>query len=123
MDIDITAHERQILLNLLQTYLPDSEVWAFGSRVKFTAKPESDLDLVVFIEPEQEENLIELKRDFELITGINTFKIIPINTIMMVVSDFLLFQDIYKIKKAPDVFRSLLISYFFNSVSYKTLPV
>jgi len=64
MDIDITVSERKTILNLLETFLPETTVWAFGSRVKFTAKPESDLDLVAFIEPEQEGELTELKEAF-----------------------------------------------------------
>lgn len=32
----------------LENFLPDVEVWAYGSRVKGKAKKSSDLDLVVF---------------------------------------------------------------------------
>jgi uncharacterized protein len=37
----------QQVLTILQRLLPDCEVWAFGSRVNGTARPASDLDLVV----------------------------------------------------------------------------
>lgn len=35
------------LLRVLREQVPDLEVWAFGSRVKGTAKPYSDLDLAL----------------------------------------------------------------------------
>lgn len=51
--IDINERQREILLSLLHRYLPGVVVWAYGSRVRFTARPNSDLDLVVFTRPEQ----------------------------------------------------------------------
>lgn len=45
--IRLTAIERKIVLSILQQYVPEYEVWAFGSRVKGNAKPYSDLDLAV----------------------------------------------------------------------------
>ncbi len=35
------------LLRILREQVPDLEVWAFGSRVKGSAKPYSDLDLAL----------------------------------------------------------------------------
>lgn len=37
----------QEILNLLAEYLPDKRILAFGSRVRHTAKPHSDLDLAI----------------------------------------------------------------------------
>ena len=45
--IDLNPHDLEIVLAILQKFVPDLEVWAFGSRVKWTAKPFSDLDLVI----------------------------------------------------------------------------
>lgn len=45
--IRLTAIERKIVCSILQQYVPEYEVWAFGSRVKGNAKPYSDLDLAV----------------------------------------------------------------------------
>jgi predicted nucleotidyltransferase len=59
--IDITAKQREIILSLLQSYLPKTTVWAFGSRVKFTSRPDSDLDIVALIIPEQKSHLSALK--------------------------------------------------------------
>ena len=46
--IGISSVQRQILLALLNQYLPGILVWAFGSRVKGNFRADSDLDLVVF---------------------------------------------------------------------------
>jgi hypothetical protein len=45
-DINITTEQREMLLAFLRRHLPGVAVWAYGSRVKFTAHPYSDLDLV-----------------------------------------------------------------------------
>lgn len=45
--LDLSAKQLQIVCGILQEIVPDREVWAFGSRVKGTVKPYSDLDLVV----------------------------------------------------------------------------
>ena len=63
--IDITAEQRRTVLALLNRYLPDTTVWACGSRVKWTSRPESDLNLVVFARPEQSAQVAELREAFE----------------------------------------------------------
>ncbi len=45
--IDLSALELKIVQQLLRRHVPECEVRAFGSRVNMTAKPYSDLDLVV----------------------------------------------------------------------------
>lgn len=45
--IDISTENWQIVRDILQRYVPDREVWAFGSRVKWTAKEFSDLDIAI----------------------------------------------------------------------------
>lgn len=45
--LTITNEELAIVKLILQTHIPNLEVWAFGSRVKGNAKPYSDLDLAV----------------------------------------------------------------------------
>lgn len=64
-EIDLTADQRQIVLELIERHLPDTDVWAYGSRVKWTSRPESDLDLVVFSGPEQNGQVSELRQAFE----------------------------------------------------------
>ena len=64
-NIDLTAAQRKEVAALLQRYLPDTEVWAYGSRVKFTAKPHSDLDMVAFAAKEQSQAVADLREAFE----------------------------------------------------------
>ena len=63
--IDINARDREILFSLLARFLPHTPVWAFGSRVTGSAKPWSDLDLVVFTGTEQKHQLSLLKEALE----------------------------------------------------------
>ncbi|WP_166838525.1 nucleotidyltransferase family protein [Rheinheimera pleomorphica] len=45
--LQLSDSEWQQVNAILQRYLPQYEVWAFGSRVKGNAKPYSDLDLAI----------------------------------------------------------------------------
>ncbi len=65
MNIDIAPQDLKTIKALLHQYLPHTLVWAFGSRVKFTAKPSSDLDLVAFSSQEQAPKLSLLQEAFE----------------------------------------------------------
>ena len=51
--IDITAEQRKIILTLLNRHLPGTAAWVYGSRAKWTSRPQSDLDMVVFAAPYQ----------------------------------------------------------------------
>ena len=64
-NIDLTAAQCKEVAALLQRYLPNTEVWAYGSRVKFTAKPHSDLDMVAFAAKEQSQAVANLREAFE----------------------------------------------------------
>ncbi len=63
--IDVTAEQRETILALLGRHLPGTAVWAYGSRVKRTSRPTSDLDLVVFATPEQDRRVGDLREAFE----------------------------------------------------------
>ena len=63
--LDVTAAERRTVLALLKRHLPNTTVWAYGSRVKWASRPESDLDLVAFARPEQGARLAELREAFD----------------------------------------------------------
>jgi type I restriction enzyme S subunit len=45
--LDVRPDHLKIVLDILQQHAPDYEVWAFGSRAKWTAKEYSDLDLCI----------------------------------------------------------------------------
>ena len=64
-DIDITADQRRIVLHLVRVHLPDVAVWAYGSRVNGNARPHSDLDIVAFTAPGQNERVADLRHAFE----------------------------------------------------------
>ena len=63
--IDITAEQRKTVLALLARHLPNTTAWVYGSRVKWTARPQSDLDLVVIATPEQAGRVSDLREAFE----------------------------------------------------------
>lgn len=64
-EIDLTQNQRKTVNELLKQYLPHTEVWAYGSRVKFTSKPQSDLDMVAFATHENKASISKLKEAFE----------------------------------------------------------
>lgn len=49
-NIDLSPHDWEEVKRVLRACVPDYEVWAFGSRAKWAAKPYSDLDLVIITE-------------------------------------------------------------------------
>ncbi len=63
--IDITTAQRKIILDLIGKHLPNTSAWAYGSRVTWKARPQSDLDMVVFATPEQAHAVANLKEAFE----------------------------------------------------------
>ena len=63
--IDLTAAQRRTVLALLGRYLPNTTVWAYGSRVKWTSHPASDLDMVAFAKPEHVARVAELREAFD----------------------------------------------------------
>ena len=63
--LDLCAEHRAIVVALLEAHLPGTLVWAYGSRVKWTARGHSDLDLVVFPRPDQRDRVATLREAFE----------------------------------------------------------
>ena len=63
--IDITTDQRKTLLALIKRHLPNTTAWVYGSRVKWTSRPQSDLDLVVFAKSDQERRVSDLREAFE----------------------------------------------------------
>ena len=63
--IAISPGEYTLLLGLLQRHLPHTTVWAYGSRVKWNARPQSDLDLVAFAARDQQTDVLDLREALE----------------------------------------------------------
>ena len=63
--IDITPAQRATILALLAKHLPDTQVWAYGSRVKWTSTTSSDLDLVAFATAKQRGAVADLREALE----------------------------------------------------------
>ena len=63
--LQMTAAQLQTLVFLLAQHLPQVQVWAFGSRVKGTARVSSDLDLVFFTEDSDKPRLAVLREALE----------------------------------------------------------
>ena len=47
MSIDLETRHLECVRRILRDHVPECEVWAYGSRVRGTSKPFSDLDLAV----------------------------------------------------------------------------
>ena len=63
--IDISSEHHRILLRLLEKHLPNTRVWVYGSRARFTAQKNSDLDMVVFAPSAQRRQVGDLREAFE----------------------------------------------------------
>lgn len=63
--IDLTPEQRRTVLALLSRHLPNTTVWVYGSRAKWTSQPGSDLDLVAFANPAQSPRIAELQEAFD----------------------------------------------------------
>ena len=61
----LTKGELTVILQLLKRHIPDTVVWAYGSRVNGNARPSSDLDLVAFIDTEQTLAISTLREAFD----------------------------------------------------------
>jgi predicted nucleotidyltransferase len=59
--IDLAPAHDALLRALLQHHVPGLAVWAYGSRVRGTARPHSDLDLAVFAPADQWRVVAELR--------------------------------------------------------------
>ena len=61
----LTAAERQAVLEILRRHLPNAAAWVYGSRAEGTARPSSDLDLVVFAAPDEMQQVGDLRNAFD----------------------------------------------------------
>lgn len=63
--LQLSEKHRVMILTLLAQFLPDTEVWVYGSRTKGTANSWSDLDMVVFTDANQRGQVEQLREAFE----------------------------------------------------------
>ncbi len=64
-NLGLSVSQRGLLEQLLAQYLPGVTVWAYGLRVKGSAQPNSDLDLVAFAPPGLKRQVSELREALE----------------------------------------------------------
>ena len=65
MSLYLDSQALLCLQQMLHQHLPQTSVWAFGSRVKNSAHANSDLDLVAFLPSTQTDRLASLKEAFD----------------------------------------------------------
>lgn len=63
--VQMSGTQRETVCQLIKDFLPGTEIWAYGSRAKGTARAASDLDLVAMANPEQARQVSALKEAFE----------------------------------------------------------
>ena len=63
--IDLKQSELSLVKSIFSEYLPDTLVWAYGSRVRHTSTYRSDLDLVLFASKAQRYAIFELREALE----------------------------------------------------------
>ena len=63
--LDLTPRQLDTVRALLARCLPGTGAWVYGSRARWTSRPDSDLDLVVFAEPGQARAVSDLREAFD----------------------------------------------------------
>lgn len=99
--IDITKEQRKTLLSHLRQFIPGVEVWAYGSRVKWTARPNSDLDLVAFTTHAQSSLVSELKEalgesDLPFLVDFHVWDEVPERFHEIIRKEYVVLQEVMK---------------------------
>lgn len=81
----------EMLKDIIASYCPNAEIWAYGSRIKGDAHSGSDLDLVVKNFNSKDANIYELR---ELLTQ----------------SDIPFLVDIHEFDKLPESFKQEILN-------------
>jgi type I restriction enzyme S subunit len=105
--LDITKEQRKTLLELLREFIPGVLVWAYGSRVKWTARPNSDLDIVVFTTHAQKPLVSELKdalaeSDLPFLVDIHIWDEIPERFHSIIRNEYVVLQQVEEIPPRND---------------------
>jgi len=122
--IDITTGQRKMLLALLRRFVPGVAVWAYGSRVKWTARPDSDLDLVAFTTPDQRRRVPELKEALDesnlpFLVDVHVWNEVPECFHDIIRKEYVVLQEAERSKKGSGVaggWRSITAQDFCASV-------
>ncbi len=64
-ELDLSQKELDEIIMLIGKYLPNIEVWAYGSRIKHTSTSKSDLDLVAITNKDSSRAIYDLREAFE----------------------------------------------------------
>ncbi len=65
VNLDLEADHLKVILELIKSHIPNTTVWAYGSRITGRARRYSDLDLVAFSSSNQSRQIANLKEAFE----------------------------------------------------------
>ncbi|PWK57306.1 restriction endonuclease subunit S [Roseicyclus mahoneyensis] len=116
--IDISPEQLAIVQVLLKDHLPNGTLaWAFGSRVTWTAKPFSDLDIALEgAEPLPSEVLIDLEEAFEASDLPWKVDVIDLNAVSPE------FREIVERQRVPADWRDLQLHEVGKIVTGKTPP-
>lgn len=80
--IDLKTEYYNTLIDIFNSYCPNAQIWAYGSRIKNASHSGSDLDLTVISFNEEGKYLYELKEllnesDIPFLIDINEFAKLP----------------------------------------------
>jgi len=106
--LDITKEQHKTLLKLLRKFIPGVAVWAYGSRVRWTARPNSDLDLVVFANLAQKPLVSELKdslaeSDLPFLVDIHVWDEVPQRFHSIIRKEYVVLQEAEEQKPHVDL--------------------
>ena len=125
--IDLTSAHRRIVTGLLDRYVPNMEVWAYGSRIEWTSHPASDLDLVVFARPDQVRSVSRLREAFEesnlpFIVDVHIWDRLPSSFHEQIAKDYMILRKRSHIDQSQTSCTSLRIGEFAPLAYGKSLP-
>ena len=60
MNLDLALTYEEVIREILKKHIPNAEIWAFGSRARWTAKDTSDLDLAIISDEKTPSKILTL---------------------------------------------------------------
>ena len=125
--IDLTASERRIVDELLHTYVHDLEVWAYGSRVKWSSHTTSDLDLVVFAGPDHGYRVARLRDAFDesdlpFRVDVHIWDRLPESFHKHITEDYLILHSKSRIDHSDSSYTTMQVGEFVSFAYGKGLP-